>query len=44
MVLLDVLVLIPLGTVVPEELAFRGMLWALLRRRSDSLLAPILLH
>jgi uncharacterized protein len=24
---------IPLGTVLPEELAFRGVLWALLRRR-----------
>ena len=26
------LVAIPLGTVLPEELAFRGVLWALLRR------------
>lgn len=25
-------VLIPLGTVIPEELAFRGVLWALIRR------------
>ena len=27
------LLVIPLGTVLPEELAFRGVLWALLRRR-----------
>ena len=25
---------IPLGTVMPEEFAFRGVLWGLLRRRS----------
>jgi membrane protease YdiL (CAAX protease family) len=30
-----VLVVIPLGTVLPEELAFRGLLLALLRRRHD---------
>jgi membrane protease YdiL (CAAX protease family) len=28
-----VLVVIPLATVIPEEFAFRGVLWALLRRR-----------
>ena len=32
-VLLAALVIAPLGTVLPEELAFRGVLWALLRRR-----------
>ena len=32
-VLLAGLVVIPLGTVVAEELAFRGVLWALLARR-----------
>ena len=32
--LLSVFVVIPLGTVVPEEFAFRGVLWGLLRRRS----------
>ncbi|HEY5882413.1 MAG TPA: CPBP family intramembrane glutamic endopeptidase [Nakamurella sp.] len=32
--LLQVLVVIPLGTVIPEEFAFRGVLWGLLRRRS----------
>jgi uncharacterized protein len=31
--LVAVLVLIPLGTVLPEEFAFRGVLWALLRRQ-----------
>lgn len=31
-VLLAALVIIPIATVVPEELAFRGVLWALLRR------------
>jgi len=30
--LLRSLMVVPLGTVVPEELAFRGVLWALLRR------------
>jgi CAAX protease family protein len=33
-VALATLVVIPLGTVLPEELAFRGVLWALLCRRS----------
>jgi uncharacterized protein len=33
-VLLDGLVVIPLGTVVAEELAFRGVLWAMLAQRS----------
>jgi membrane protease YdiL (CAAX protease family) len=28
-------VVIPLGTVIPEEVAFRGVLWALLRRSAD---------
>ena len=32
-VLLDGLVVIPLGTVLAEELAFRGVLWAMLARR-----------
>jgi membrane protease YdiL (CAAX protease family) len=32
--LLQALVVIPLGTVIPEEFAFRGVLWGLLRRRS----------
>ena len=32
--LVTVLVVIPLATVIPEEFAFRGVLWALLRRRS----------
>jgi membrane protease YdiL (CAAX protease family) len=32
-VALATLVVIPLGTVLPEELAFRGVLWALLCRR-----------
>ena len=32
--LLAVFVVIPLGTVIPEEFAFRGVLWGLLRRRS----------
>ena len=30
--LLRSILVVPLGTVVPEELAFRGVLWALLRR------------
>ena len=34
-VLWTVLVVVPLGTVVPEELAFRGVLLALLGRRHD---------
>lgn len=37
-----VLVLIPLGTVVPEELAFRGVLLALLRRRRGVLAGALL--
>lgn len=32
--LLTAFVVIPLGTVVPEEFAFRGVLWGLLRRSS----------
>jgi membrane protease YdiL (CAAX protease family) len=32
--LLKALVLIPLTTVIPEEYAFRGVLWGLLRRQS----------
>ena len=28
---------IPLGTVIPEEFAFRGVLWGLLHRRSGPL-------
>lgn len=30
--LLAILVVIPLGTVLPEEFAFRGVLWAMIRR------------
>ncbi len=30
----SMLVVIPLATVIPEELAFRGVLWGLVRRRS----------
>jgi len=41
-VLWTVLVVIPLGTVLPEELAFRGLLLALLGRRYG-LLAGVLL-
>lgn len=36
------LVDIPLGTVLPEELAFRGVLWALLRRRCGATRATVL--
>jgi membrane protease YdiL (CAAX protease family) len=32
--LVTVLVVLPLATVIPEELAFRGVLWGLLRSRS----------
>jgi len=32
--LIAAFVVIPLGTVIPEELAFRGVLWGLLRRSS----------
>jgi membrane protease YdiL (CAAX protease family) len=38
-VALATLVVIPLGTVLPEELAFRGVLWALLCRRSGEWVA-----
>lgn len=38
-VLWSMLVVIPLATVIPEELAFRGVLWGLLRRRSGPRLA-----
>jgi uncharacterized protein len=41
-VLWTVLVVIPLGTVVPEELAFRGLLLALLGRRRGVLAATLL--
>jgi uncharacterized protein len=40
--LLTVLVVIPLGTVLPEELAFRGLLLALLGRRYGLLAASLL--
>lgn len=40
-VLWTMLVVIPLGTVIPEELAFRGVLWGLLRRRSGPRLATL---
>src|SRR4029450_97218 len=36
-----VLVVVPLGTVVPEELAFRGVLLALLGRRHDARTATL---
>jgi len=36
-----VLVVVPLGTVVPEELAFRGVLLALLGRRHDVLTSTV---
>jgi membrane protease YdiL (CAAX protease family) len=36
-----VLVVIPLGTVLPEELAFRGLLLALLRRRQNTRTATL---
>ena len=35
------LVVIPLGTVIPEEFAFRGVLWGLLRRRSGRWTATV---
>jgi CAAX protease family protein len=41
-VLWTVLVVIPLGTVVPEELAFRGLLLAQLGRRRGVLAATLL--
>jgi membrane protease YdiL (CAAX protease family) len=40
-VLWTVLVVVPLGTVVPEELAFRGVLLALLGRRDDPWTATV---
>jgi membrane protease YdiL (CAAX protease family) len=39
--LLAVFVVIPLGTVVPEEFAFRGVVWGLLRRRSGPRVATL---
>jgi len=36
------LVVIPLGTVIPEEFAFRGVLFGLLRRRSGRWTATVL--
>jgi len=36
-----VLVVVPLGTVLPEELAFRGLLLALLRRRQNTRTATL---
>jgi membrane protease YdiL (CAAX protease family) len=35
-VVLAVLLVIPVGTVLAEELAFRGVLWALVRRRAGT--------
>jgi membrane protease YdiL (CAAX protease family) len=35
------LVLIPLGTVIPEELVFRGVLWGLLRRARGTRVATV---
>jgi membrane protease YdiL (CAAX protease family) len=40
-VLWSMLVVIPLGTVLPEELAFRGVLWGLLRRRAGPRMATL---
>jgi membrane protease YdiL (CAAX protease family) len=39
--LVQALVVIPLGTVIPEEFAFRGVLWGLLRRRSGRWVATL---
>ena len=39
--MLAVFVVIPLGTVLPEEFAFRGVLWGLLRRRSGRRVATL---
>ena len=39
--LLAAFVVIPLGTVIPEEFAFRGVLWGLLRRRSGRWVATV---
>lgn len=41
-VLLKVLVVIPLTTVLPEEFAFRGVLWGLLRKRSGRIWATVI--
>lgn len=41
-VLVQALVVIPLGTVIPEEFAFRGVLWGLLSRRSGRWTASVL--
>jgi membrane protease YdiL (CAAX protease family) len=41
-VLVAALVIVPLGTVLAEELAFRGVLWALLRRRHGERAATVL--
>lgn len=38
-VLRAVLIVVPVGTVIPEELAFRGVLWGLLKRRRSELTA-----
>ena len=35
------LILIPLGTVIPEELVFRGVLWGLLRRARGTRIATV---
>jgi len=39
--LVAVLIVIPLGTVVPEEFAFRGVLWGLIRRHDGPRVATI---
>ena len=39
--LVAVLVVIPLGTVLPEEFAFRGVLWALIRRHDGPRIATV---
>jgi len=39
--LLTVFVLLPLGTVLPEEFAFRGVLWGLLHRHNNRLVATV---
>lgn len=41
-VLVAALVVVPLGTVLAEELAFRGVVWALLRRRHGERAATVL--
>lgn len=41
-VLWSMAVVIPLGTVLPEELAFRGVLWGLVRRRSGPRAATLI--